>query len=79
MALHYGVESDCVEPVDDSLALMSQANDKALTSGVARDGDTVVVVAGAPGQAGGTNRLLVHRVDSSLPGVPPRSAYDRLG
>jgi pyruvate kinase len=76
MALHHGVESDCVEPVDDSLALMSQANDKALTSGVARDGDTVVVVAGAPGQSGGTNRLLVHRVDSSLPSMPPRPAYD---
>lgn len=78
MALHHGVQSDSVEAVDDSLALMSQANDKALTSGVARDGDTVIVVAGAPGQTGGTNRMLVHRVDASLPVIPPRSAFDRL-
>jgi len=78
IALHHGVQSDIVEPVDDSLALMSQANDKALTSGVARDGDTVIVVAGAPGQVGGTNRMLVHRVDASLPVIPARSAFDRL-
>ncbi len=67
VALHHGVRGDVVPPVDDSLALMAQANDKALTSGLARDGDTIIVVAGAPGQVGGTNRMLVHQVDASLP------------
>jgi len=67
VALHHGVVGDVVPPVEDSLALMAQANDKALTSGLARDGDTIIVVAGAPGQVGGTNRMLVHRVDASMP------------
>ncbi|HVE62818.1 MAG TPA: pyruvate kinase [Mycobacteriales bacterium] len=66
VALHHGVQGDVVPAVDDSLDLMAQANHKALTSGLAQDGDTIIVVAGAPGQVGGTNRMLVHRVDASL-------------
>ena len=71
VALHHAVQGDIVAAVDDSLALMAQANDKALSTGVAVDGDTVIVVAGAPGQAGGTNRMLVHRVDATLPPPAP--------
>jgi pyruvate kinase len=41
---------------------MAQANAEVLRAGLAKPGDTVVVVAGAPGQVGGTNRLLVHTV-----------------
>ena len=66
VALHHAVQGDIVPAVDDSLALMAQANQMALASGVAVDGDTIIVVAGAPGQAGGTNRMLVHRVDAAL-------------
>ena len=62
VALHRGVRGACVEKVDDSLALMTQANAEVLRAGLARPGDVVIVVAGAPGQAGGTNRLLVHQV-----------------
>jgi pyruvate kinase len=62
VALHRGVHGALVEPADDSLALMEQANAEAVRAGLAKPGDTVVVVAGAPGQVGGTNRLLVHRV-----------------
>jgi pyruvate kinase len=62
VALHRGVRGVLVPAVDDSLALMAQANEQALATGLARDGDIVVVVAGAPGQVGGTNRLLIHRV-----------------
>ena len=79
VALHHGVRGDVVPAVDDSLALMAQANAKALSSGLARDGDTVIVVAGAPGHVGGTNRMLVHRVDSALPAYeeqPPLGRAD---
>ncbi len=62
VALHRGVTGAPVEHADDSLALMAQANAEVLRAGLASVGDTVVVVAGAPGQSGGTNRLLVHRV-----------------
>jgi pyruvate kinase len=62
VALHRGVQAALVEKADDSLALMEQANTEVLRAGLAKPGDTVVVVAGAPGQVGGTNRLLVHQV-----------------
>ena len=62
VALHRGVRGARVEHADDSLTLMAQANTEVLRAGLAIPGDTVVVVAGAPGQAGGTNRLLVHTV-----------------
>ena len=82
-ALHHGVRGELVVAVDDSLALMAQANDAALSTGLAQDGDTVIVVAGAPGQVGGTNRMLVHRVDAALPPydaqLMQRRASDRLG
>jgi pyruvate kinase len=67
VALHHGVEGRLVPPVTDSLALMAQANEHVLEAGLAHDGDQIIVVAGAPGTVGGTNRLLVHCVDSSLP------------
>ncbi|HEU0129889.1 MAG TPA: pyruvate kinase [Mycobacteriales bacterium] len=62
VALHRGVVAQRVERADDSLALMAQANVEARRAGLARPGDTIVVVAGAPGVVGGTNRLLVHSV-----------------
>jgi hypothetical protein len=77
VALHRGVTARCVPAVDDSLALMAQANAEVLAAGLAKDGDTVIVVAGAPGQAGGTNRLLVHRVDASLPPPPDPTTLRR--
>jgi pyruvate kinase len=64
VALHRGVRGVRVEHADDSLTLMAQANDVALREGLAKPGDTIVVVAGVPGQVGGTNRLLVHTVTS---------------
>ncbi|HVE99292.1 MAG TPA: pyruvate kinase [Mycobacteriales bacterium] len=70
VALHHGVQGDLVPAVDDSITLMAQANEQALSSGLARDGDTIIVVAGAPGQSGGTNRMLVHRVDAALSPSP---------
>ena len=65
-ALHHGVQAEQVEAADDSIALMAQANEMALSTGLAKDGDTIIVVAGAPGQIGGTNRMLIHHIDSSL-------------
>ena len=62
VALHRGVRGQRVESADDSLTLMAQANAEVLRAGLAAPGDTVVVVAGVPGQVGGTNRLLVHTV-----------------
>lgn len=69
-ALHHGVRAERVLAADDSFALMTQANEMALSTGLAKDGDTIIVVAGAPGQIGGTNRMLIHRIDSTLP-TPP--------
>jgi pyruvate kinase len=66
-ALHHGVQSEKVASADDSMVLMAQANEMALSTGLAKDGDTVIVVAGAPGQIGGTNRMLIHLIDSTLP------------
>jgi pyruvate kinase len=65
VALHRGVSGAQVEHADDSLALLAQANAEVLRAGLARPGDTVVVVAGVPGRAGGTNRLLVHQVTAT--------------
>jgi len=62
VALHRGIAGRLVEAADDSLTLMAQANTEVLATGLAKPGDTIVVVAGAPGQVGGTNRLLVHTV-----------------
>lgn len=65
-ALHHGVQAELVEATNDSIVLMAQTNEMALSTGLAKDGDTIIVVAGAPGQIGGTNRMLVHHVDSTL-------------
>jgi pyruvate kinase len=62
VALHRGVTGARVEHADDSVTLTAQANTEVLRAGLAKPGDYVVVVAGAPGQVGGTNRLLVHQV-----------------
>jgi pyruvate kinase len=62
VALHRGVTGALVERADDSLTLTAQANAEVLRAGLAKPGDCVVVVAGAPGHVGGTNRLLVHQV-----------------
>ncbi len=78
VALHHAVRGVVVPAVDDSLALMAQANEMALSSGIAKDGDTVIVVAGAPGQAGGTNRMLVHKVDATIPPWTPPQAAPQL-
>ena len=67
VCLHHGVAGRLVPPVSDSLALTAQANVHVLAAGLARDGEQIIVVAGAPGKVGGTNRLLVHCVDSSMP------------
>ena len=62
VALHRGVRGVRVEHADDSVALLAQANAEVLRAGLAEVGDMVVVVAGLPGQVGGTNRLLLHQV-----------------
>ncbi|MDQ1713916.1 MAG: pyruvate kinase [Frankiaceae bacterium] len=62
VGLHRGVLGAVVAPVEDSVGLVAQANAEVVRAGLAKEGDTVVVVAGAPGQVGGTNQLLVHRV-----------------
>ena len=73
-ALHHGVQAARVVAADDSIVLMAQANEMALSTGLAKDGDTIIIVAGTPGQIGGTNRMLVHRIDAALPApTPPTS------
>jgi pyruvate kinase len=66
VGLHRGVRGVVVPEVADSLGLVDQANAEVVRAGLARPGDTVVVVAGAPGQSGGTNQLLVHHVTAPL-------------
>jgi pyruvate kinase len=65
VGLHRGVHGARVPPVENAVGLTAQANEQVLAAGLARDGDTIVIVSGAPGQVGGTNRLHVHRVTAA--------------
>lgn len=64
-ALHHGVQAEKVPEAGDAFGLLNQANEMALSTGLAKDGDTIIVVAGAPGRTGGTNRMVVHIVEGN--------------
>jgi pyruvate kinase len=61
MALFWGVQAP--PRLDRGVELsqmIAQGDERLIEGGLAKPGDVVVVVAGPPGGAGGTNRMLVH-------------------
>ena len=64
MCLYYGVASRQADPPEHTREVLKLAEQFALDSGVARQGDRIVVVSGRPiGQAGRTNTLVVHEIE----------------
>ncbi|SJM53531.1 Pyruvate kinase [Gulosibacter sp. 10] len=75
MNVYWGVESVLVERVTHTDEMFMQVDDYLLSSGKAKRGDKVVVVAGTPpGVPGSTNDLRVHRVGDAVDQMAP--AYE---
>ncbi|WP_422758768.1 pyruvate kinase [Paenarthrobacter sp. C1] len=74
-AMYHGVTGDLVPPMLDPTAMTAHADELVRSHGLAVDGDIVLVVSGIPGVVGGTNRVYVHTVGSSL--VPSAHADPR--
>jgi pyruvate kinase len=56
-------------PLKDHSDQLITAAERVLIDGSwAQRGDTIVIVSGLPGGAGGTNRILVHRIGESIGG-----------
>ena len=65
LALTWGVRTYQVPTVEHTDAMVAQVDSELRDSGLAEDGDLVVIVFGAPvGVPGTTNSLLVHRIGS---------------
>jgi pyruvate kinase len=62
MALLFGVHSAVAPNADGVLSMLDQCADLAREHGVAKSGDLVAIIAGAPAQKLGTNLFEVHRV-----------------
>jgi pyruvate kinase len=61
-ALMWGTEAALVPMKDQAIALISAAERVLVDGSWAQRGDRVVIVSGLPGGAGGTNRIVVHRI-----------------
>jgi pyruvate kinase len=78
LALSWGVETFKTETVEHTDEMVRQVDDQLLRIGRLREGDLVVIVAGAPpGIPGSTNALRVHRMGDAVNEVAP--AYRRGG
>ncbi|WP_296606514.1 pyruvate kinase [Nocardioides sp.] len=76
LAMSWGVETFKTTPVEHTDEMVRQVDDQLLQIGRVREGDLVVIIAGAPpGIPGSTNALRVHRMGDALNGVAP--AYRR--
>ena len=63
LALSWGTETFIVDRVDTTDNMIDQVDQQLLRIGRLRDGDVVVIVAGAPpGTVGSTNLIHVHRI-----------------
>jgi pyruvate kinase len=63
LALMWGVVPRILEPIQDSDAMVQRVEEELLAQGLARKGDRVVIVFGAPvGQPGKINSLRLHQI-----------------
>ncbi|GAA2917580.1 pyruvate kinase [Microbacterium keratanolyticum] len=72
MALTWGINSTLVEAVQHTDLMFLQVDDYLLKSGLAKEGDKVVVISGSPpGIVGSTNDIRVHKVGDAVNGAAP--------
>jgi pyruvate kinase len=63
MALYWGVRAlPVIETTREMAAMVAQADERIRGSGLAGEGDLIVVVAGNPGRRAATNSVIVHRL-----------------
>ncbi|MDI6908838.1 pyruvate kinase [Nocardioides sp.] len=76
LALTWGIETFLTTPVEHTDEMVRQVDDQLLRIGRVREGDLVVIIAGAPpGIPGSTNALRIHRMGDAINQVAP--AYRR--
>ena len=76
LALTWGVETFLTQFVDHTDQMVRQVDEQLLQIGRVREGDLVVIIAGAPpGIPGSTNALRIHRMGDAINQVAP--AYHR--
>lgn len=76
LALTWGIETFLTQPVAHTDEMVRQVDDQLLRIGRVREGDLVVIIAGAPpGIPGSTNALRIHRMGDAINQVAP--AYRR--
>ena len=72
MALTWGIRSKLVDMVQHTDLMYLQVDDYLLSSGLAVEGDKVVVISGSPpGIVGSTNDIRVHKVGDAVNGAAP--------
>lgn len=76
LCLFYAVHPMGTESCSSHEELVAQANDLAYASGVVDDHDTIILMSGTPGPAGGTDRLMVHEVVAPERRLVPEEARD---
>lgn len=72
MALTWGIRSTLVDSVQHTDLMFLQVDDYLLKSGLAVEGDKVVVISGSPpGIVGSTNDIRVHKIGDAVNGAAP--------
>ena len=78
LALSWGVETFLTATVEHTDEMVRQVDEQLLQIGRVKEGDLVVIIAGAPpGIPGSTNALRIHRMGDAINQVAP--AYRRAG
>ena len=76
LALSWGVETFLTQMVEHTDEMVRQVDEQLLQIGRVKEGDLVVIIAGAPpGIPGSTNALRIHRMGDAINEVAP--AYKR--
>ena len=72
LAMTWGVETFNTQMVEHTDEMVRQVDEQLLEVGRVREGDLVVIIAGAPpGIPGSTNALRIHRMGDAIHGVAP--------
>jgi pyruvate kinase len=78
LSLTWGVETFLTASVEHTDEMVRQVDEQLLRIGRVKEGDLVVIIAGAPpGIPGSTNALRIHRMGDAINEVAP--AYRSLG